>query len=172
MMMKALVSLALALASPVVASAQATGAGATNPAFERLKSLQGTWTGPATHGGQPAGEATVVYKVTGGGSVVEETLVPGTPHEMVTMYHLDGPRVMLTHYCSSGNQPRMTLEPGTDPNVLAFMFSGGTNMKESDAHMHSVRIIFKDADHISAVWASMKDGRPAGEVRFELSRKK
>jgi len=29
-------------------------------------------------------------------------------HEsMVTMYHLDKGRVMMTHYCSAQNQPRM-----------------------------------------------------------------
>jgi hypothetical protein len=38
--------------------------------------------------------------------------------------------------------------------------------------MHSARITFMDADHISSVWASMKDGKPAGEARFDLWRKK
>ena len=39
----------------------------------------------------------VSYRVTSGGSAVEEILAGGTPHEMVTMYHLDGPRLLDAH---------------------------------------------------------------------------
>jgi hypothetical protein len=35
--------------------------------------------------------ASVVYKVTSAGKTVMETLGPGTDHEMVSMYHMDGP---------------------------------------------------------------------------------
>jgi hypothetical protein len=160
------------LAAPEVAPPSANA----SPAFQRLLSLEGTWVGKATHetGGAKAdgGEVTVVYKVTAGRSVLQETLFPGTPHEMVTMYHADGPRVMLTHYCAAQNQPRMTLEPSNNPNVLSFVFSGGTNMRETDLHMHAARITFVDADHVASVWTSLKDGKPAGEARFELTRKK
>jgi len=146
-----------------------------HPVFEHLKSLEGTWTGSATHdaGGQTSGgEATVVYRVTAAGSTVQETLFPGTPHEMVTMYHMDGARLVLTHYCAAGNQPRMELEASADPSVLSFKFVGGTNMAETDMHMHSARITFLDADHIRSVWGSMKDRQPAGTGTFDLTRKK
>jgi hypothetical protein len=162
----------LALAAPEIAPQSGT----TSAAFQRLLSLEGTWTGKATHdagsGKTDGGEVTVVYKITAARSVLEETLFPGTPHEMVTMYHPDGARVVLTHYCAAQNQPRMTLEPGSDPNVFTFVFSGGTNMRETDLHMHVARITFVDADHIVSVWSSMKDGKPAGEGRFDLTRKK
>lgn len=169
----ALLALAsLALAAP----AMAPQSGTASPAFQRLLSLEGTWAGRATHEAAGSrvddGEVTVVYKVTAARSVLEETLFPGTPHEMVTMYHTDGPRVMLTHYCAARNQPRMTLEPSSDPNVYTFTFSGGTNMHDADLHMHAARITFVDADHISSVWTSMKDGKPAGETRFDLTRKR
>ena len=162
----------LALAAPEMAPQTGT----TSAVFQRLLSLEGTWTGKATHdtgsGKTDGGEVTVVYKVTAARSVLEETLFPGTPHEMVTMYHPDGPRVMLTHYCAAQNQPRMTLEPSSDPNVYSFTFSGGTNMHDADLHMHTVRITFVDADHITSVWTSMKDGKIASEARFDLTRKK
>lgn len=167
----------LATASFVLAAPEiAPQSGTANPAFQRLLSLEGTWVGKATHdsgtGRTDGGEVTVVYRVTGGRSVLQETLFPGTPHEMVTMYHPDGARVVLTHYCAAQNQPRMTLQSGSDPNVFTFVFSGGTNMRETDLHMHVARITFVDTDHIVSVWSSMKDGKPAGEGRFDLTRKK
>jgi hypothetical protein len=157
------------------AAAAETAPPPRNPAFERLKSLEGTWTGRSWHdgAGQGAGEdVTAIYKVTAAGSAVQETLFPGLPHEMVTMYHMDGARLILTHYCAVGNQPRMELEASTDPNVLSFKFAGGTNMVENDMHMHSARIDFVDADHIRGEWGSMRDGKPAGSARFDMARKK
>jgi hypothetical protein len=173
-MMKRSLAILVALLGVGVGVAE-SGDAAKNPAFERLKTLEGTWTGSAAHdgGGQASGgDVTVVYKVTAAGSAVQETLFPGTPHEMVTMYHLDGARLVLTHYCAAGNQPRMELEASADPNVLSFTFVGGTNMSETDMHMHSARITFVDADHVRSVWGSMKDRKPAGTATFELGRKK
>src|SRR5258706_16398214 len=74
--------------------------------FERIKSLAGDWTGtpPAEMKGAPMD---VRYRVTAGGNAVEETIMPGSDHEMVTMYHLDGDKLELTHYCVIGNQPHM-----------------------------------------------------------------
>ncbi len=175
--MKAIGMLSLCLATTAFSAAdQAAAPAPKNPSFERLKSLAGTWTGRAVHdegGQQGGGEMTVVYKLTGAASVVEETMFPGAPEEMVTMYHMDGDQLMLTHYCAGGNQPRMKLEaPTKDPNLLAFRCAGGTNMKESDSHMHAAKITFVDADHITGVWDSAKDGKATGQARFDLTRKK
>src|SRR6187551_3709607 len=57
--------------------------GEATTAFGKLKQLDGTWTGAV---GKPDGDAAkVIYKVTAGGSVVMETLFPGTDHEMISM---------------------------------------------------------------------------------------
>jgi len=79
-------SLSVTIASVVFAGPALTQAPAVDgkAAFERLKSLAGTWQGQAGHG-QPGEAAIVTYRVASGGSVVEETLFPGTPHEMISM---------------------------------------------------------------------------------------
>ncbi|MCK7511304.1 MAG: hypothetical protein MZV70_49445 [Desulfobacterales bacterium] len=64
----------------------------------------------------------VTYRITANGSVVLETLFPGTDHEMLTLYHLDNDRLGLTHYCAMGNQPRMELDPSSPP-IAWFLFS-------------------------------------------------
>jgi hypothetical protein len=94
-----------------------------HPALDRLKSLEGTWAGPAVwdQGGKK-GEVDfkLLYKTTSGGNAVMETMFPGTPGEMVTMYYLEGEALVLVHYCSAGNQPRMKFELSKDPNELPF----------------------------------------------------
>ena len=89
---------------------------------------------------RPAGQAaTVTYRVASGGSVVEETLFPGTPHEMISMYHLVDGELVLTHYCAMANQPRMRLDrKASTPDRLVFAFDGGTNFDPAkDTHVHS-----------------------------------
>ena len=86
-------------------------------------------------------EVRVVYKVTSGGSVVVETIAPGTEHEMITVIHPDGDSLLLTHYCMLGNQPHMKAKPksGENPkageNKVAFEFVKATNLA-SDKDMY------------------------------------
>ncbi|HEU4384962.1 MAG TPA: hypothetical protein VFR85_15880 [Anaeromyxobacteraceae bacterium] len=175
--------LALLLATPAVRAqtpGQAPGHAGKAPAaispaaaqLEKLKSLAGTWSGKASHGDAPAHDATTVFRVTGGGSAVVETLGPGTPHEMVTVYHLDGDQLVLTHYCAAGNQPTMQALPSKDPAVIAFDFVRGSNMKPGDMHMHSARLVLAGEDRLEGEWVSWVGGKPAGSVRFSLTRQK
>lgn len=160
-------ALAVALALPVAAQPPVDGAAA----FERMKSLAGTWEGQAGHGeaGQPA---TVTYRVASGGSVVEETLFPGTPHEMISMYHLVAGELVLTHYCSMANQPRMRLDPkASTPDRLVFAFDGGTNFDPAkDTHVHSGVVEWKGGG-LHCAWTVYSGGRPAGQNRFVLARR-
>jgi hypothetical protein len=79
--------------------------------FQKLKSLAGTWQG-STDMGQGPMPITVQYRVTSGGSAVEERLFADTPMEMVTIYHDKDGQLALTHYCSLCNRPSMTLTKG------------------------------------------------------------
>jgi len=83
----------------------------------------------------------VTYRLASGGSVVEETLFPGTPHEMISMYHVVDGELVLTHYCAMANQPRMRLDrKASAPERLVFAFDGGTNFDPAkDTHGHSGR---------------------------------
>lgn len=117
--------------------------------------------------------AKVVYKMTGGGSSLIETQLPGTPMEMVSVYHLDGPnRLILTHYCACGNQPTMALLPGAAPTEFRFDFVSGTNMKPGDMHIHNVHYRILDSDHIVTEWGAFVKGKPAEIEKFDLHREK
>lgn len=135
-------------------------------AFDRLKALEGTWTMAGERG-----PMTVTYKTTAAGSVVHETLFPGTPHEMVTVYHRDGADLVLTHYCAAGNEPHLKLEAGSDPDHLSFRFESAANLaKPTDGHMHDLVLRFVDADKLAADWTYWKDGKAAETKTFLWTR--
>lgn len=137
------------------------------PALDQLKTLQGEWVWAE---GENKGKLVAVYTVSSGGTAVVESLFPGTDHGMVTVYHLDGDKLMMTHYCAVGNQPRMHAEPATDK--LVFTCTGGSNMEsEDDGHMHAMTLTFVDSDHVKAEWTWQDKGK-GGTETFNYERKK
>src|SRR5260221_14638225 len=90
--------------------------------IDPLKQLEGEWSGKAGHGGEETIDATVIYRATANGTAVMETLFPGTPHEMVSMYTASGKHIALDHYCSMGNQPRMMSRATTADGEIRFDF--------------------------------------------------
>ena len=138
--------------------------------FERLKSLEGEWVVTGEGAAQPEGQ-TVSYRITGQGSALVETLFAGTPGEMVTVYHRDGDALVLTHYCSLGNQPRMVAVPTGDPDAIRFRFDGGTNVDpRRGSHMHAVEHVLADDAHLRSTWTLYTDGEPSEHAEFQLVR--
>ena len=136
-------------------------AAATHPALERLKKLAGTWVA-AGEDGKPTDQVVSVIKVTAAGSAVQETIMPGSGHEMVSMYHQDGKDVVMTHYCALGNQPRMKADPKSPKNQIHFLFDGGTNLDPAkDMHMHEGTLTFVDDDHIEFTGVAWEGGKPS-----------
>jgi hypothetical protein len=149
------------------ASMAAQAADATTARFDKLKALAGDWT-------KSDGDGTVEasYRVTAGGTAVMETLFPGTPNEMVTVFTVDKGDLVLTHYCAAGNQPRMKAVKGGDANAIEFKFDGGGNIKSpKDGHMHEASFAFKDADHLTSTWQFYTDGKPGELKEINLVRK-
>ena len=163
--------LALFLVQSPLPAADKPAAISGKDAFDKMKSLAGEWRGTFEQPGIGP-EALVIYKVTSAGSVVQETLFPGTPNEMVTMYHLDGDRLVLTHYCAAGNQPSMALTKKSTTAQLDFDFTGATNMKSRrEMHMHSARLRFESDGSISAEWDSYENRKKTDTKKFFMRRK-
>jgi hypothetical protein len=157
------------LAPPLGAqTAEVAGVTATQ-AFEMLQKLAGTWEGKTGGEGVPA---RVVYRNAANGSVLMETLFPGTPHEMISMYHRDGQDLVMTHYCAAGNQPRMRFDPKqSTAQTLVFEFTGGTNFDpKKDGHIHSGRITFSGEHTIEAAWSWWENGKLGHDKSFALER--
>ena len=146
-----------------------------NAGLDKMKSLAGTWV-VADKDGKPTDEVASVIKVTAGGSAVQETIFPGQPHEMVSIYTADGSDLVMTHYCVLGNQPRMKAEPkSVAGNKIRFEFAGGGNLDpKKDKHMHGATLTFVDADHIELDGEGWENGAPMKEMcgQMKLVRKK
>ena len=137
-------------------------------AFDHIKTLAGSWHGK-TQDGKPV---TAWFQVTSGGITVLQMLkVPGWP-EKPTLYHLDGDRLMATHYCSSGNQPRMVWRPGAGAyrEGMRFAFLDATNLKSpEDGHMTAVAFHWQDKDHFTQEWTWHQNGKDEVQ-RFQFER--
>ncbi len=141
-------------------------------AFEMLKSFAGRWHGSSKMGEQSS-PVDVSYEVVSGGSAVMERLHVGSPHEMISMYYMDGNRLLMTHYCSQGNQPRMELDSFTrSPETMAsFSFLDATNWKSPNALvMHNVRLYPIGKDQLGADWVAWVNGKPDHTANFLFSR--
>jgi hypothetical protein len=145
-----------------------------NSGLEKMKKLVGTWLA-VDKDGKATDEVVSVIKMTAGGSVVHETLFPGQPHEMVSIYSVDGPDLVMTHYCVLGNQPRMKADPKSAANEIRFQFAGGSNLDpKKDKHMHAATLTIVDLDHIEIAGVGWEGGAPAKEMccGMKLVRKK
>ena len=140
-----------------------------NAGFEKMKPLVGNWQGKANDG-KPV---KISYALVSGGSALVETIQAESEPGMVTVYHPDGGRLMMTHFCSLHNQPRMRADTAPAENgKLVFNFVDATNMPSPDAmHMHKLVVTFVDKDHFAQEW-TWKGGEKEGTEVFRMERMK
>jgi hypothetical protein len=162
---------ALALLAAPGAAAEPASAQPPSPAFDRLRSLAGEWSGTASGSAEMKGMVTKAsIRVVSGGSAVMITTDPGGAHEMVTLIHRDdGGTLVATHYCAAMNQPRMRAKPGSDPSHITFEFVDGTNLGAYPARMQRLTILTPDPDRQIQEWTFRDGGKDATDV-FELRR--
>ena len=132
--------------------------------FASLKNLAGQWESK-----DEKGNPTVTsWKLMSGGSALMEEM----PHDsMVTMYHMDNNRLLMTHYCSAVNQPRMQAEVSPDGKTIVFSFVDGTNIANPSAgHMQKMILTMQDHDHFAEKWVFSGEGKEH-TMTFQYTRK-
>ena len=150
---------------PCAAAPRAAAAGeAPGPAWERLKALAGDWEGRSRDGAA----IRVCYRLVSDGTALLETADAPDSSQMVTLYHPDGDSVLLTHYCSLGNQSRMRAR-GLVDGRLDFAFVDASNLKSPDDHLMSRLVLgFPAGDRLVQEWTSRAAGsRRRGTIRAE-----
>jgi hypothetical protein len=125
-------------------------------AFSRLKTLAGDWEADTQMGKAHLN----IQLIAGGTSLVERETGDKMP-EMMTVYYVDGDRLLLTHYCMAGNQPRMQARSfNPETGEVAFEFLDATNLTTPGAgHMHNAKIRIADRDHLVTEWEFYENGQ-------------
>lgn len=134
-------------------------------AFDKLKTLAGTWEGPVKMEGHDHGNGNgapesvqVSLRVTSrGNALVHEmgdltrTDDPTKYDHPVTMFYLDEGKLMLTHFCDAGNRPSMAAKVSPDGKTVEFDF---VSLSGSDkfGHMYHAVITIIDANHHTEKW--------------------
>jgi hypothetical protein len=166
------IALSLFLASAVLLAEEKGTVQKNSPGFEKLKALAGEWSGKAKDGTAVG----LSYRVVSNGTAVMEMLNMDKEGEadMITVYHPDGDNLMMTHYCSANNQPRMKAEPVSgEVKALTFSYLDATNLTGPEAgHMHRLAVIFQDKDHFTQEWTWREKGKDAFTEVFKFERKK
>ena len=158
---------AVAVGLLLVAGTAAGSQSDAQKALEKLKSLVGTWQGKTVKGDSVED----IFRLTAGGTAVMGEDKMGS-EEMLSLFYVDGDRLLMTHFCPSGNQPRMQATISPDLKTITFDFLDATNLPSLQAgHMHRAIYIFSDSDHYSQEWTWMQDGKGT-TYRSEMQRKK
>ena len=136
---------------------------ALDASWEKLRSLVGEWQE------QSVGDKrrTVSYRLVSGGTAILETLESDHDDQMITIYHRDGGSLLMTHYCSLGNQARMR-SPGLEGGRLAFSFVDASNVKSEGEHVMSGLVLsFPAPGRLVHEWTSKMGGQEK-TGRFEF----
>lgn len=115
--------------------------------LDHLKALEGDWNGKFADGN----EIKVTYTTISGGNAVMETFRLPDGTDMRSIYHMNGEKLMMTHYCESGNQPRLESASPADGNDVTLNFLDITNLGEPKmvSYLYRVTLHFGDKDQLS-----------------------
>jgi hypothetical protein len=158
-----LMALLIGAAPPqaVMSSSTTVAAADARAAFERLKQLTGEWDGSSTKGWQGRHSLQIIA---GGSAILSASKIdphPGAHEAMATLFHLDGDRLMVTHYCVAGNQPRLVATAVRDEGrTIEFAFLDGTNMRSrDDGHMDRAVFTIESPDRYRSRWTFFRNGQ-------------
>ena len=99
--------------------------------FDEISGLAGQWQV------QEHASLRIVFEPTAGGSSIVESWMLGERTHSLTIYHLDGERMIATHYCPQGNQPR--LAAGASLNgEMRFTLLDVTGLDPHESYQHDL----------------------------------
>ena|ERR1051326_1144294 len=150
----------VSLSTPIFAQSDA------QKSFDKLKTLAGSWQG--SYEGKPM-QATL--RVTSMGNAIEHEMKGEGPDDPITMFYLDGDRLLLTHYCDAGNRPRMAGKLSPDGKTLEFdLVDVGNYSSTQGGHMQHAVFNIIDANHHTEEWTFFLEGKPAMIAHLDLKR--
>lgn len=138
-------------------------------ALTKLKTLTGSWQGTI----MKIPIDFTIRAVSSDTAVLLEgnTTKEGPPKQEITMFYLEGDRLLGTHYCDAGNRSRWEGKISPDEKLIEFSFldvSGSTR----GGYLKDMSITVVDAAHQIVAFTFVRpDGKPM-ELRGEFQRTK
>ena len=137
-------------------------------AFEKMKTLTGSWEGtvmriPINFTIRAASSGTAILH--------EGNTEKGPPNHEITMFYVEGDRLLATHYCDAGNRSNMEGKMSADGTSVEFNF---LDVASSTKGGLVKRMMFKMIDankHVVEFTFIMPNGRPV-ELHGEFQRAK
>lgn len=163
----------LASSSVVLAQDKPSGAAGAQSdakkAFEKLKILSGSWQGTV----MGISINFTIRAASSGTTILHEATTEGggPPNHEITMFYVEGDRLLATHYCDAGNRSRMEGKITRDGKGVEFSLLeliGGTK----GGFLKRIMFTMTDADrHVVELTFVQPDGKPI-PLRGEFQRTK
>ena len=138
-------------------------------AFAKLKTLSGSWQGTVMD--TPINFT--IRAASSGTAILHEgnTTKEGPPKNEITMFYVNGDRLLATHYCDAGNRSNMEGKLSADGTAIEFSFLDVVGSTRG-GYLKDMVLTMIDADrHIIAFTFVMPDGKPI-PLRGEFQRTK
>src|ERR1044072_976394 len=117
---RAVMCLVVAMGAVAQTSPNAAAPSEAKRAFEQMKTMAGTW-----HGTIMGISIDVTIRVASSGTaILHEANTDGgnPPNHEITMFYIEGDRLLATHYCDGGNQARLEGKLSPDGKTSEFSF--------------------------------------------------
>jgi hypothetical protein len=156
-------SVAQTTSTPTNAAAQSDA----QKAFEKMKTLVGSWQGTVMGMSinvtirLTSSRTTILHEANGDGK--------RPPVHEITVFYLDGDRLLATHYCDAGNRPRWEGKLSPDGKTIEFSFLDIAGSTRGGFAKSTAFTIIDSNKHVLELTFIMPDGKPV-EVRGEFER--
>jgi hypothetical protein len=137
--------------------------------FDQMKSLAGTWQGTVM-----GMSINVTIRVASSGTAIlhEATTAGGRPpdHE-ITIFYVEGDRLLATHYCDGGNRARFEGKASPDGKTSEFNFLDVTGNTKGGLVKRMAFTMIDANKHVIEFTFLKPDGKPV-DLRGEFERTK
>jgi hypothetical protein len=137
--------------------------------FEQMKSMAGSWQGTIMN--IPIN--VTIRLASSGTAILHEANTDGgrPPNHEITMFYVDGDRLVATHYCDAGNRTRLEGKISPDGKSSEFNFLDVVGNTKGGLVKRMVFTIVDANKHIVEFTFIRPDGKPI-ELRGEFERTK